>query len=43
MRSTAHPDVLEVAVIGIPDERLGEEVAAFVVPRPGVPCSTPRG
>ena len=30
-----HPDVLEVAVIGIPDERLGEEVAAFVVPRAG--------
>ena len=31
----AHPDVLEVAVIGIPDELLGEEVAAIVVPRPG--------
>jgi long-chain acyl-CoA synthetase len=31
----AHPDVLEAAVIGLPDETLGEEVAAVVVPRPG--------
>ena len=30
-----HPDVLEAAVIGIPDETLGEEVAALVVPRAG--------
>jgi long-chain acyl-CoA synthetase len=30
-----HPDVLEAAVVGVPDERLGEEVAALVVPRPG--------
>jgi long-chain acyl-CoA synthetase len=29
-----HPDVLEVAVIGIPDERWGEAVLAIVVPRP---------
>jgi long-chain acyl-CoA synthetase len=28
-------DVAEVAVVGIPDERWGEAVAAFVVPRPG--------
>jgi long-chain acyl-CoA synthetase len=31
----AHPDVLEAAVVGIPDETLGEEVAAVVVTRPG--------
>jgi acyl-CoA synthetase (AMP-forming)/AMP-acid ligase II len=30
-----HPDVAQVAVIGIPDDRLGEVGMAFVVPRPG--------
>lgn len=30
-----HPDVLEAAVVGFPHEVLGEDVAAFVVPRPG--------
>ena len=30
-----HPDVLEAAVVGLPDERLGEEVAAALVARPG--------
>jgi len=30
-----HPDVYEAAVFGIPHERLGEEVAAAIVPKPG--------
>ena len=34
----AHPDVLEAAVIGVPDARIGEEVVALVRPRPGVGC-----
>lgn len=31
----AHPGVFEVAVIGVPDEVMGEKVGAVIVPRPG--------
>ncbi len=30
-----HPDVYEAAVFGLPHERLGEEVACAIVPKPG--------
>ena len=31
----SHPDVLEVAIIGVPDSRWSERPKAFVVARPG--------
>ena len=31
----AHPDLAQVAVVGVPDERMGEVGAAFVVPTAG--------
>ncbi|MES3000835.1 MAG: class I adenylate-forming enzyme family protein [Pseudomonadota bacterium] len=31
----AHPDVVNVALVGVPDERVGERVCACVVSRPG--------
>jgi acyl-CoA synthetase (AMP-forming)/AMP-acid ligase II len=34
-----HPDVSEAAVVGIPDERLGEVAVAFVVPSAVTPAS----
>ena len=30
-----HPDVVEVAVVGVPDEEFGQRLRAFVVRRPG--------
>ena len=34
-----HPDVSDVQVVGVPDERYGEELAAFVILREGATCS----
>jgi long-chain acyl-CoA synthetase len=36
----AHPDVIEVAVVGVPDPVMGEKVGAVVLPRPGVTAET---
>jgi long-chain acyl-CoA synthetase len=36
-----HPAVLEVAVVGVPDEQMGEEVCAVVVKRPGAEVAGP--
>jgi long-chain acyl-CoA synthetase len=36
----SHPDVLEAAAVGVPDERTGEAVKLFVVPRPGTSPTT---
>ena len=38
----AHPDVADVAVIGVPDEKWGEQVAAFIRPA-ARPHRRPRG
>jgi acyl-CoA synthetase (AMP-forming)/AMP-acid ligase II len=35
----AHPDVANAAVLGVPDERMGEALAAYVSPRPGAELS----
>lgn len=36
MALTAHPDVAEAAVIGVPDREMGEEICAYVALRPNV-------
>ncbi len=30
-----HPNIAQAQVFGLPDDRLGEEVAAWIIPRPG--------
>ena len=38
----SHPDIADVQVIGVPDERYGEELMAWVRLRPGVETLTPQ-
>lgn len=39
----SHPSVASVAVVGMPDERLGEKVCAYVILKPGAePLSVPQ-
>jgi acyl-CoA synthetase (AMP-forming)/AMP-acid ligase II len=37
-----HPDIAQVAVVGVPDNRLGEVGAAFIVGKPGTAPSPPQ-
>ncbi len=36
-----HPQVLEAAMVGYPDEIMGERACLFIVPRPGAPVDLP--
>jgi len=36
-----HPDVIDVLVVGVPDEQFGSKVAAVVQPRPGAAFDLP--
>ena len=35
MLLTAHPDIAEAAVVGVPDTVMGERICAVIVPAPG--------
>jgi acyl-coenzyme A synthetase/AMP-(fatty) acid ligase len=35
-----HPELIEVATVGVPDAIYGEEVVSYVVPRPGAAVDT---
>jgi fatty-acyl-CoA synthase len=37
---STHPDIAQVQVFGLPDARLGEEVAAWIILRPGATLET---
>ncbi len=39
----AHPDIADVSVVGVPDERYGEELMAWIVMRPGADPLTAEG
>ena len=39
----SHPDIADVQVIGVPDQRYGEELMAWVVMRPGAEPLTAEG
>jgi len=32
---SAHPDIQDVAVVGMPDKILGERICAYIIPKPG--------
>ena len=38
----AHPDIADVQVVGVPDARYGEELAAFVICREGAALDSER-
>ncbi len=39
---SSHAAVADAACVGVPDERLGEQLCAVVVPRPGATVTLPQ-
>jgi acyl-CoA synthetase (AMP-forming)/AMP-acid ligase II len=37
----SHPDIAEIAIIGVPDDRMGEVTAACIIPQPGAEITLP--